>query len=351
MQTSTRRGVAAALGAAALFGASAPLIKLLLRHSGVFALSSLLYLGAALSLTLSVAVSRGRRAEAPLRRGDLPSIAAVALLGGMAGPWLLLLGLRHVSGMEGALLLNLEGPLTLLLAVALFGEHVSRRVLLAASLVFVGAVVLERDPGRSSVAVAGALAIAGACAAWALDNNVTQRLALRDPLRVVQAKAAAAAVAAASLAVVTGSRFPTGRYALGALLLGGSCYGSSIVLDVWALRLLGAARESALFATAPFIGAALAIPFLTEQLQPRVAVAAAVMAAGVVVLVREDHTHTHAHLPVEHDHAHAHDAHHRHAHDDQRPELVGRRHSHTHRHQPLRHAHPHVSDAHHRHEH
>jgi drug/metabolite transporter (DMT)-like permease len=344
---STGRGIVSALGAAVLFGASAPLIKKLLVHGDVLALSSLLYLGAALALTVGAIARQGRSPEAALSRHDLPLVGAVALTGGIVGPALLLFGLERVSGSGGSLLLNLEGPFTLLLAVVLFGEHASRRVILAAALVFVGALVVQRDPGPSSAAPLGYLAVAGACLAWAVDNNLTQRLALRDPLQVVQVKALAAGLGSGALALLLSSRFPTAGYAVAVLAVGGTCYGSSILLDVWALRLLGAARESALFALAPFVGAALAIPLLGEHLRPAVVVAGLLMAGGVALLVREDHEHQHVHLPIEHDHVHTHDEHHQHAH----PGGDTAEHSHLHRHLPVRHGHPHVSDAHHRHDH
>src|SRR5262245_45787800 len=127
------RGAVYGLLAAALFGASAPLAKRLLPTTGVLALAGLLYLGAGLSLTLYRGLRRAwtgadaRAREAPLRRADYPLLAGVLLLGGMAGPLLMLFGLSRLTGVASALLLNLEAPLTILLAVALFREHLGRR--------------------------------------------------------------------------------------------------------------------------------------------------------------------------------------------------------------------------------
>jgi hypothetical protein len=126
-------------------------------------------------------------------------------------------------------------------------------------------------------------------------------------------------------------------------------YGLSILFDAYALRLLGAAREAGIFAVAPFIGALLAIPLLSERLGVRGWTAALVMAGGVGLMLRERHEHVHTHIELVHEHAHVHDDHHRHAHD----RFVDPRepHSHAHPHEPLTHAHPHVSDVHHRHSH
>ncbi|WP_437607991.1 hypothetical protein WMF20_45120 [Sorangium sp. So ce834] len=114
-----------------------------------------------------------------------------------------------------------------------------------------------------------------------------------------------------------------------------------------AAAILGAAREAAYFATAPFLGAVLAIPLLGERPGAADLAAAGLMAAGVALLRSERHAHAHTHAPLEHDHVHTHDEHHRHAHDGAFDEP----HAHPHRHEPLSHDHPHVPDLHHRHEH
>ena len=118
-------------------------------------------------------------------------------------------------------------------------------------------------------------------------------------------------------------------------------------IAVEALRRLGAAREAAYFATAPFVGAAVAVPLLGERLGIRELMAAAIMGSGVVTLLRAEHAHPHAHEALEHDHAHVHDEHHRHDHEGG----VEEPHAHHHVHAPLIHTHAHVSDVHHRHRH
>jgi hypothetical protein len=133
-----------------------------------------------------------------------------------------------------------------------------------------------------------------------------------------------------------------------ALGVGALSYGASIVLDAYALRLLGAAREAAYFATAPFFGALLAIPLDGDRFDGRTLAAMGLMAAGAALLGRERHSHMHTHEAIEHEHMHVHDAHHRHAHPDGDAREP---HSHPHQHAPLTHDHPHVPDAHHRHRH
>jgi drug/metabolite transporter (DMT)-like permease len=342
------RGAAAGLGAAVLFGVSAPIAKLLVAHTGPLLLSGLIYLGAGLGLTAIRLAARSRR-EAALRRADLGLLGAVALAGGVAGPLLLLIGLQRVSAVMGSLLLNLEAVFTIALAVLLFREHLSPLAALAAALIVGGSTVLALGPGDLSAHAVGIVAVAGACLCWGLDNNLTQKLSLRDPITVVQYKTLAAGSFSLALALATGARLPGPGVIGAALLVGLGSYGLSIVLDVYALRLLGAAREAAFFATAPFVGALAAVPIVGERLGGAELAGGALMLVGVLVLLRERHSHAHAHDAVEHEHLHTHDEHHQHEHppgvDATAP------HTHRHRHAPLTHAHPHVSDSHHRHRH
>jgi len=337
--------------AAALFGVSAPLAKLLLLDTGPLMLAALLYLGGGLGLAIAgwLGRTRARSHEARVRSSDAGYLAGIIVLGGVVGPVLMLYGLERVSGVAGSLLLNLEAPFTMVLALLLFKEHLGRRGALAAALIVSGAVVLGYGPGELRAQATGVLAIAGACLGWAVDNNLTQRLSLRDPIVVVRIKALGSATCTLGLAQATGHSLPPLKVLVPALVVGAACYGLSIVLDMYALRILGAAREAAFFATAPFMGAVAAIPLLGERPGVSHFFAATLMGLGIFLLVRERHGHLHAHDEVEHDHAHVHDEHHQHEHEGS--ETPGEPHAHPHRHAPLAHDHPHVPDLHHRHRH
>lgn len=363
VMTAPRRGLLAGLVAAALFGASTPLAKLLLPGTGPLLLSGLFYLGAAGALSLAIALRRrllgdAAGGEAPLQRRDLPLLAGVLALGGVLGPLLMLWGLSQTSGFAGALLLNLEAPATLGLALLVFGEHVGRQELIAAAVIAAGAAILGGVPGQDAAkaSLQGALAIAGACFAWGLDNNLTQRLSLRDPLLIARAKTLGAGSFSLLAALALGATLPPWPQLLLALGVGALGYGASLALDVVALRELGAAREAALFATAPFAGALLSVPLLGDRPGLAQLGAAGALLFGVWLLARARHGHTHAHAPLAHDHKHEHDEHHQHGHDGlhlsrDASGKIPEPHAHPHVHVPLVHDHPHVSDAHHRHEH
>jgi drug/metabolite transporter (DMT)-like permease len=343
------RGAVCGLLAAASFGVSAPLAKLLLGSFSPVLLAGLLYLGGAAGLWLHRAI-RPRSAEAGLQRGDLPALAGIVILGGVLGPWLMLLGLARVSAFTGSLLLNLEAPLTVMIAVALFKEHLGRSAAAAAGCIFAGAALLKLERGGLAGDGLGTLFLAAACLCWALDNNLTQRLSLRDPFAVARVKTLVAGLTNTNIGIILlRGELPQPAIVLGALALGSVSYGASVVLDAYALRWVGAAREAAYFATAPFLGALISVWLFDAKLALLDQAALVAMIAGVVLLLRERHSHAHVHEPLEHEHLHTHDEHHQHAHTPGQP--AGEPHAHAHRHERLEHSHPHVPDAHHRHEH
>jgi drug/metabolite transporter (DMT)-like permease len=341
-------GAAFGLGAAALFGASAPLAKLLLARTGPLLLSALLYLGAAAALyAIKAIVSRSDATrEARLQRSDWWPLLGMVTLGGMLGPLLMLLGLQRISALAGSLLLNFEVPFTAALAVWLFHEHLGRRGLYAVLAIMAGAALLEWQPGAFRADWIGVIAIVGACLCWGFDNNLTQLASMRDPATIALIKALGAGGCMLAVAIAAGSAIPPLRVVASALLLGAVSYGCSLYLAVRAMRELGAAREAAYFATAPFIGAALSMAVFAQLPSVAELIAAASMAAGILLLLREQHRHTHVHSELVHDHMHVHDEHHAH-----HAAAVAEPHSHMHRHAPLEHEHEHASDAHHRHAH
>jgi len=341
-------GVPLALGAAVLFGASAPLSKLLIGSVDPWLLAGILYLGAGLGLA---AVHWGRpllgfaNVEAPLQKPDLPWLAAVVLFGGMLGPLFLMFGLSQTTAASGSLLLNLEGLATMAIAWIVFRENVDRRLLIGAAAILGGAVLLSWNGEGLSLDIGG-MFIALACLCWGIDNNLTRKLSSADPVQIAMIKGLVAGGTNFVLAITLGAALPSaGLIALGALvgLLG---IGVSLVMFMLGLRHLGTARTGAYFSLAPFIGAALAFLLFREALTPQFIVAGLLMAVGLWLHLSERHDHWHDHDALEHDHAHVHDEHHQH-HDGP----VTEPHSHWHRHEPMRHKHPHYPDLHHRHSH
>ena len=367
------RGAAMALGAAALFGLSTPVAKLLLARIDPLLLAAVLYLGCGIGLALFRIARRllrpGFVGEARPVRADWPCLLGAIFFGGVLGPILLLTGLSLTAAATTSLLLNLESVFTALIAWFVFREGVDRRIALGMAAIALGAVVLTWQGSGAALlgtgglfrGLLGPLAIAGACLAWALDNNLTRRISLLDPTFIAMLKGLAAGTVnlalAFALAPVLGAGPLAGSLVTGGLpgeilvagLLGMLSYGISLVLFVLALRDIGAARTGAYYASAPFIGAILAVAVLGEPVTPQLLLAGALMLAGLWLHLTERHIHEHEHMRLTHDHRHHHDIHHRHDHAPGDP--PGEPHSHAHAHPRLRHSHRHFPDAHHAHGH
>jgi len=346
------RGVAASLCAALLFGAAAPLAKLLLAQVSPWLLAALLYLGSGLGLALLRRLRRAPSVRLPAGEGRW--LAGAVFAGGVVGPVLLMAGLAGMPASQASLLLNGEAVLTALLAWFVFRENVDRRVALGMFAIVAGGVVLAWPQGSAAEAgaVRPALLVLGACLAWAIDNNLTRKVSLTDASWIAMVKGLAAGSTNLALALALGAAWPPLPLVAAAALLGLFSYGVSLVLFVLGLRALGTARTGAYFSVAPFFGALLAVAALGEPLTWPLATAAVLMALGVWLHLTERHDHRHAHEPLQHTHEHVHglgDEHHEHVHVP--PVPAGTRHSHAHRHEPLVHAHPHYPDAHHRHGH
>lgn len=339
-----------ALVAAALFGASTPLAKLLGVDTPPILLAGLLYLGSGVGLTL-VRLVRDRGWQRPgLPAGEWPWLLGAILFGGVLAPVALMFGLTRTAGASASLMLNLESVLTAVLAWVVFKENADRRIVIGMVAIVLGGVVLSW-PQETTTAHdwIGPLAVAFACLCWAIDNNLTRKVSASDALFIAGSKGLAAGVVNGGLALAIGSQLPA-LGTLGSIMLVGFLgYGVSLVLFVLALRGLGSARTGAYFSTAPFLGAAVAILMLGESVSVMFLLAAALMALGVWIHLMENHVHEHQHEPLDHNHRHTHDEHHQHEHDF---ECDGTEpHSHPHVHAPTRHSHAHFPDVHHRHRH
>ena len=343
-------GIPLALLSAILFGASTPLAKILLGDASPWTVAGLLYLGSGTGLAIihvSRSLLRLPAAEAPLRGTDIPWLAAVIVTGGVAGPVLLMFGLARTDASSASLLLNLEGLATMGIAWLVFRENVDRRLLAGAFAILAGAALLSWQGGASLDW--GAVLIAAACLAWGIDNNLTRKLSAADPMQIALLKGLCAGSVNIALAWVQGAAFPSAGTVLATCVVGFFGYGVSLALFVLGLRHLGAARTSAYFSLAPFIGALLSVVLLHEPLTTRLIATGTLMGIGLWLHLNERHKHEHTHDPLEHEHRHTHDDHHDHGHAANDP--AGEPHSHWHRHRPMVHRHPHFPDTHHRHRH
>ena len=354
-----------ALAAAALFGATTPLAKVLLGELAPFVLAGLFYVGSGIGLAVTLLARHGRRvvrgagtgalarepaeSNARIAARDIPWLAGAIAAGGVCGPALLMFGLRATPAASASLLLNLEGVFTAAMAWWLFHENVDLQILLGMIAIVAGGVALSWQPGVLGLSP-GALFIAAACLCWAIDNNLTRKISTHDATVIACVKGLVAGSTNLAIGLALGGSTPKVATIAAAMAIGFAGYGVSLVLFIVALRHLGTARTGAYFSVAPLIGVVLSLVIWPAWPSAAFWCAALLMGLGVWLHLRERHLHEHTHEPLEHSHPHRHDdGHHRHEHDfawdGQEP------HTHAHRHLPITHTHAHYPDIHHRHRH
>lgn len=341
-----------AILAAILFGASAPLTKMLLADMQPVMLAALLYLGCGAGLfilrLLLKLVKKAAVKEAGLALSDLPWLAGTIAAGGVAAPIILMHSLKNTPAATASLLLNFEGVATSLIALLVFKEAMGKRIWSAIGLITIASIILTWDKNSAWGLSLGAIGVLLTCILWGLDNNLTTKISAKDPLSIVTVKGLTAGSVSLGISLSIEKGGPQLHTIFAALVLGFFCYGISTILIIPAMRNLGAARTSGFFGSAPFIGAVISLCLFKERPGLAFLVSLPIMIAGTVLILREDHAHLHHHERIEHEHRHRHDdGHHNHHHDNGNYE----EHSHWHVHEELEHQHPHMPDIHHRHAH
>lgn len=271
--------------AAALYAIGTPLSKVMLQHTvAPTMMAAFLYLGAGIGVGTMMLVRKGRHrtTEERLHKADMPYAAAMVLLD-IAAPILMMYGLKTCSASNTSLLNNFEIVATALIALLFFHERVGRKLWLAIILVTIASIMLSLDEGNIGDALTfsrGSLLVLGATICWGMENNCTRQIAGRDPMEIVTVKGFGSGLGAFLIALFVGDSIPSLQYIAIILLLGYVAYGMSIYFYTYAQRTIGAAKTSAYYALAPFIGALLSILILGEPVTWIFVTASVIMAAG-----------------------------------------------------------------------
>ena len=330
-----------------LFGASAPLSKPLLDHLNDFQLAGLLYLGAALGVSIFILVKRNIQFTQKIRKQDRMRLIGAIFLGGILGPVLLLGGLRIAQAASVSLWLNMEMVATVIIGYFLFDDHLTRKGWIASLGVLGASILLALEGGVAGFKAAGLIALA--CVCWGFDNHLTALIDGISPAQSTFWKGLVAGSVNLVLGLMLGSYNANMVNTISSLGLGALAYGLSIMLYITSAQQLGAIRSQLIFSSAPFFGLLLSV-LLGGSLSFYQVGAFFLFLISVFFLFRETHAHVHFHQPLSHTHVHYHpDQHHSHFHPGQEGETL--RHSHEHDHASLEHNHPHWPDLHHRHDH
>ena len=295
-----------AILAAVFYAVNVPVSKILLREVGSTTMAALLYLGAGVGIGMLSLFSRNSWEKSePLSKKDLPYVIGMIVLD-IAAPIFLMLGISYGSSANASLLGNFEIVATTLIALFIFREAVSKRLWAAIALITLSSILLSFEGTDSFRFSYGSLFVLLATVCWGFENNCTRNIASKSTYEIVVLKGIFSGFGSLLIAFIMRETMPGTGYAVVALLLGFVSYGLSIFLYVRAQRVLGAAKTSAYYAVAPFVGAFLSFVFLKEQLSWKYLTALAVMIAGSALVVVDTLIRQHAHQHV-HTFTHTHD--------------------------------------------
>ena len=313
-----------AIVAAALYAINVPFSKMLLNHVEPTVMAAFLYLGAGLGMFVYRVVSKARGKAAPtepLTKKELPYTVAMVVLDIIA-PILLMFGIRSSNAANVSLINNFEIVATSLIALLVFQEVISKRLWIAISLVTVASIILSFEGAGSFAFNTGSLFVFGACLCWGIENNCTRMISNKSPIEIVVIKGTFSGLGSLIVALTIGEHIPAVLWMACVLLLGFVAYGLSIYFYVMAQKDLGAAKTSAYYSIAPFLGVAFGMLILGERPAFQFYVALIVMLVSTSFMIKDtialqhthEHNHTHTHEHNHGDTVHSHEHTHTHTH-------------------------------------
>ena len=325
--------IAYALGAALFYAINVPCSKLLLENISPTVMAGLLYIGAGIGVGIMYLFQyKYENLNERLERKDLPYTIGMVLLDIIA-PILLMLGIKYGTSSNASLLGNFEIVATTLIALLIFKERVSKKLWGAIILITLSSIILSFGGDGSFDFSVGSLLVLGAACCWGMENNCTRSISEKSTYQIVTIKGFGSGTGSMITAFVIGEKLPGLNYVLLALTLGFVAYGLSIFTYIRAQKTLGAAKTSAYYAVAPFVGAFLSFILFHENLSASYLIALLIMVLGTALVAADtlihhhshEHTHTftHTHDGTTHTHTIVHSHDHEHI-------LSDSKHGHTH---------------------
>lgn len=338
-----------AIVAAALYAINVPFSKMLLGYVEPTMMAAFLYLGAGLGMfvySIASRVSGKTSSTEPLTKKELPYTIAMVVLDIIA-PILLMFGIRASHAANVSLINNFEIVATSIIALLIFKEIISKKLWIAIALVTIASVILSFEGTGSFEFNIGSLFVFGACLCWGIENNCTRMISNKSSIEIVVIKGTFSGLGSLIVALAIGESIPSILWMMCVLLLGFVAYGLSIYFYVMAQKDLGAAKTSAYYSIAPFLGVAFGMLILGERPEIQFYVALAVMIISTYFMIKDTielqhthehshtHTHEHSHGDIVHSHEHTHTHTHIHVHGADSD-------NHEHNHHTMSHEHSHT---------
>lgn len=287
MRNEKAAAVCYAIAAAVFYALNVPCSKLLLERIAPTYMAAFLYLGAGIGVGIMYLFHHKHEPSAErLEKKDMSYTVGMVLLD-IVAPILLMLGVKLGTSANASLLGNFEIVATTLIALFIFKEKVSGKLWAAIGLITLSSIILSFGGEGSLTFSFGSLLVLGATACWGLENNCTRSISDKSTYQIVTIKGFGSGTGSLIVAVIIGEKLPDMGYILPAVVLGFVAYGLSIFTYIRAQKTLGAAKTSAYYAVAPFIGAFLSFMILHESLTIVYLIALAVMITGTAFVVSD----------------------------------------------------------------
>ena len=285
---------------AGFYALNVPCSKLLLSDVTPTYMAAFLYLGAGVGVGIMYLFHfKKEPKDERLQKKDLPYTFAMVVLDIIA-PILLMFGVRLGTAANASLLGNFEIVATTIIAFMIFKEKVSKRLWGAIGLVTLSSIILSFAGNGSFDFSVGSVFVLGATVCWGFENNCTRSISEKSTYQIVTIKGICSGMGSLIVAAVMKETFPNAANILMVMLLGFVAYGLSIFTYIRAQKTLGAAKTSAYYAVAPFIGVFLSLIFLRERITISFIIALSIMIFATVVIIYDTlaHSHKHAHTHV-----------------------------------------------------
>lgn len=281
-----------AIAAAVFYALNVPCSKLLLEKIPPTFMAAFLYLGAGIGVGIMYLFHHKHEPAAErLEKKDMPYTVGMVLLDIIA-PILLMIGVKLGTSANASLLGNFEIVATTIIALLVFKEKVGKKLWAAIGLITLSSIILSFGGEGSFTFSLGSLLVLGATACWGLENNCTRSISDKSTYQIVAIKGFGSGTSSFIVAMIIDERLPDIKYILPAVLLGFVAYGLSIFTYIRAQKTLGAAKTSAYYAVAPFVGALLSFVFLRETPSIEYIIALAIMIIGTAFVVSDTLKHS-----------------------------------------------------------
>lgn len=278
-----------AILAAALYAINIPVSKLLLNYAGATIMAAFLYLGAGIGLLIYGSIEKLAKipkTQEHLTKKELPYTIAMVVLDIIA-PILLMFGITRTTSANATLLNNFEIVATSIIALAIFKERISTRLWTAILMVTIASVILSFEGKGTFSFNEGSLFVLGACICWGFENNCTKMISNKSSTEIVIIKGCFSGIGSFIIALLLEEKIPQVKWIIAILFLGFIAYGLSIKFYIMAQQYLGAAKTSAYYSIAPFLGVIFSMVLLGERPVIQFYIAMIIMIVSTVFMIKD----------------------------------------------------------------